>query len=182
MSNSSQSFVDPDFEQSEKAIFLIFKIKNIIEGKDSMGDIALSVRHYLKENIPNHRFLVYADKGTNSDFVCNFSAVRIYKSDGLFIYLKKLKRQENIKSNFDTIDFNSSVEYFSRCLSEQSLSISVQAKNLFDKIVSKFGKNVIAWVVKEEVGAWGFSSYFNTNFYHHISFNNYQYGACYYDN
>jgi hypothetical protein len=178
----NNSDVDPDFKPWDKTLFLTFPVEDIIYGKEKIMDKILAILYYLKEHLPKHKFLVYANNGTNSDFVCNFSTERIFKRDGLFIYIKKLKRQENFEADIDSTDFKAWFEFFVRELSSQSLSISDQATKLHEKIVAKCGKNVVVYIVKEEYAACGCCYYRKKGFTHNICLNGYKYAAFYYSN
>jgi hypothetical protein len=148
---------------------LTFPVKEVIYGKEKMKDKAEAVLLYLNEHLPKHKFFIHVDKGNKLDIICSFSTERIYKCNGLFIYIKKLKRQENLKAGIDSTDFKAWIEFFARELNSQSLSIKDQTKKLHKKIVAKYGKNVVSYVIIDKgKGDWGYSCFNKIGFKHFL--------------
>jgi hypothetical protein len=136
---------------------------------------------YLYQNKLRHLFFFYGDKGDNSDLISKSSPVKIFQSNGIFIYINKLQFFKPLKTRLNQDDFNILVEYYVRYLSSKTLSTSDKAKKFYENMITKCGKNIVTWIVKKSAN--DFILYVHCTllkFRYHIEIHGYDYGACSY--
>jgi hypothetical protein len=133
--------------ETEKNFFFTFPIDEIIIRKETCSDIEQAISNFLEQHLPNHKFLVFANKRAfDWNFYCLYIEEREFKENDLYICIKKLSRQGNINSSVDSTSFKSYVEHFAEKASQQNKSTSEKAAEFKNKLEGRCNLNLISGV------------------------------------